>query len=45
MSLTEWEGVDLEKLEKRVKGGWEERYKFTLFVVSRDDFHRQRISV
>lgn len=45
MSLTEQEGVNLEKLERRVKRGCKERYKFTIFVVTGDDLHRQEISM
>lgn len=45
MSLIEGEGVNLEKLEGRVKGGCEERYKFTGFGVTRDDLLRQPISM
>lgn len=43
MSLTECEGVNLEKLKKRVKGVCEKRYQLTSFVVTRDDLHRQWI--
>lgn len=45
MSLIEGEGVNLEKLEGRVKGDCEGRYKFTGFGVTRDDLLRQLISM